>query len=91
MGCPRPQCNDLSRFLVPFQQDGPLVAVIELSRASWFVARLAPGLGRDSLKKLEPSKEGLLARLRRWRDVAARAARPITRLTVAFEAGRDGL
>ena len=38
MGCPMPQRNDLSRSLVPFQQDGTLVAVIELSRSSWLVA-----------------------------------------------------
>ena len=38
MGCPMPQRNDLSRSLVPFQQDGTLIAVIELSRSSWLVA-----------------------------------------------------
>src|SRR3954462_2982352 len=87
---PMPQCDDLSRSLVPFQQDGPLVAVVELSRASWFVAGLVPGIGRHPLKKLDPSEEALLALLRRWRDAAARAGHPITRLPVAFEAGRDG-
>src|SRR3954463_8123768 len=90
MECPMPQCNDLSRSLTAFQQDNTLVAVVELSRSSWLVAGLVPGIGRHPLKKLDPSEEALLALLRRWRDEAARAGRPITRLAVAFEAGRDG-
>jgi transposase len=90
MGCPMPQRNDLSRSLVPFQQDGTLVAVIELSRSSWLVAGIVPGLERHPLKKLEPDEDALLRLLHRWRDEAARAGRTITRLAVAFEAGRDG-
>jgi transposase len=85
-----PQRDDLSRSLVPFEQDGTLVAVVELSRSSWLVAGLVPGIGRHPLKKLDPSEEALLALLRRWRDEAAGAGRTITRLAVAFEAGRDG-
>ena len=90
MGCPMPQRDDLSRSLAAFHQDGTLVAVVELSRSSWLVAGLVPGIGRHPLKKLDPSEEALLALLRRWRDEAAGAGRPITRLAVAFEAGRDG-
>src|SRR4051812_4953345 len=90
MECPMPQRDDLSRSLVPFQQDGTLVAVVELSRSSWLVAGLVPGIGRHPLKKLDPSEEALLALLRRWRDEAAGAGCTITRLAVAFEAGRDG-
>ena len=85
-----PQRDDLSRSLTAFQQDSTLVAVVELSRSSWLVAGLVPGIGRHPLKKLDPSEEALLALLRRWRDEAARAGRPVTRLAVAFEAGRDG-
>jgi transposase len=90
MGCPMPQRNDLSRSLVPFQQDGTLVAVIELSRSSWLVAGIVPGLERHPLKKLEPDEDALLRLLHRWRDEAAKAGCTITRLAVAFEAGRDG-
>jgi transposase len=49
-----------------------------------------PGLERHPLKKLEPDEDALLRLLRRWREEAARAGRTITRLAVAFEAGRDG-
>jgi len=85
-----PQRNDLSRSLVPFQQDGTLVAVIELSRSSWLVAGIVPGLERHPLKKLAPDEDALLRLLHRWRDEAAKAGCAITRLAVAFEAGRDG-
>jgi transposase len=85
-----PQHNDLSRSLVAFQQDSTLVAVVEMSRSSWLVAGIIPGIGRHPLKKLDPSEEALLGLLRRWRDEAAGAGRTITRLAVAFEAGRDG-
>src|SRR3954453_16381968 len=53
-------------------------------------ALLIPGIDRHPLKKLEPDEEGLLRRLRRWQDEATRAGRTISRMAVAFEAGRDG-
>jgi transposase len=85
-----PQRDDLSRSVVAFQQDSTLVAVVELSRSSWLVAGIVPGIGRHPLKKLAPDEEALLRLLQRWRDEAAGAGRTITRLAVAFEAGRDG-
>src|SRR5215218_8171479 len=85
MECPMPQRNDLSRSLVPFQQDGTLVAVVELSRSSWLVAGIVPGIGRHPLKKLGPDEDALLRLLHRWRDEAAEAGCAITRLAVARE------
>jgi transposase len=85
---PRP--DDLSRSLVSLQQDSTLIAVVELSRSSWLVAGIVPGLARHPLKKLEPDQEALLRLLRRWRDEAAKAGKTIARIAVAFEAGRDG-
>src|ERR1700750_2440265 len=90
MECPMPQRDDLSRSLTAFQQDSTLVAVVELSRSSWLVAGIVPGLGRPPLKKLASDEEALLRLLQRWRDEAAGAGRTIPRLAVAFEAGRDG-
>src|ERR671927_1736001 len=90
MECPMPQRNDLSRSLVAFQQDSTLIAVVELSRSSWLVAGIVPGLERRPLKKLAPDEDALLRLLQRWRDEAAGAGRTITRLAVACEAGRDG-
>jgi transposase len=85
---PRP--NDSRRSLIPLEQESTLIAVVELSRSSWLVAGIVPGLERHPLKKLEPDEEALLRLLQRWRDEAARAGRSVTRVAVAFEAGRDG-
>jgi transposase len=85
-----PQLNDLSRSLVALDQDSTIIAVVELSQSSWLVAGVLPGIERQPRKKLEPSAERLLGLLHRWRDEAVRAGRNITRIAVAFEAGRDG-
>src|SRR5258708_37633531 len=82
--------NDLSRSLVAFDQNTTLVAVVELSLSSWLVAGLVPGLTRQPLKKQEPDANALLALLYRWRDEAIKAGSKISRMVVAFEAGRDG-
>lgn len=85
-----PQPNDLSRSLAPLEQNSTLVAVIELSQSSWLVAGTVPGIERQPLKKLDPDEQALLRLLLRWQDEASRAGRPITRIAVAYEAGRDG-
>ncbi len=61
-----------------------------MSQSSWLVAGIVPGVERHPLKKLAPDEGALLRLLERWRDEATKAGRTITRITVAFEAGRDG-
>src|SRR6266478_2599391 len=85
-----PQLNDLSRSLVALDQDSTIIAVVELSQSSWLVGGVLPGIERQPCKKLEPSAERLLGLLHRWRDEAVRAGSHITRVALAFEAGRDG-
>src|SRR6201981_775654 len=85
-----PQPNDLSRSLVALDQDSTIIAVVEMSQSSWLVAGMLPGIERQPRKKLEPSAERLLGLLHRWRDEAIKAGRKITRIALAFEAGRDG-
>ena len=85
-----PQPNDLSRSLVALDQNSTIIAVVELSQSSWLVAGVLPGIERQPCQKLDPSPERLLAVLHRWRDKAVRAGRIITRIALAFEAGRDG-
>src|ERR1700748_2710369 len=85
-----PQPNDLSRSLVALDQNSTIIAVVELSQSSWLIAGALPGVERQPCKKLEPNPERLLVLLHRWRDEAVRAGRTITRIAVAFEAGRDG-
>jgi transposase len=41
----------------PFDQSHTLVAVIELSQASWLVGGMVPGLERSPLKKLSPDQD----------------------------------
>jgi len=84
------RANDMSRSLAAFDQDSTLVVVVELSKKSWLVAGLIPGVERQPKKKMEPDAEDLLRLLGRWRDEAVKGGRPITRIAVAYEAGRDG-
>ena len=85
-----PQSNDLSRSLAALDQDSTLIAVIEMSQSSWLVAGIVPGVNRQPLKKLAVKEGELLRLLQRWRDEATKAGRMINRITVAYEAGRDG-
>ena len=82
--------NDLSRSLTAFEQTATLVAVVEMSQASWLVAGMIPGLERQPLKKIAPNEAALLSLLQRWQEEAIKICQTIRRITVAYEAGRDG-
>src|SRR6516225_2903216 len=84
------QLNDLSRSLVALEQDATLIAVIEMGQSSWLVAGIVPGIERQPLKKLAPDQHALLQLLHRWQKEANEAGQVIKRITVAYEAGRDG-
>jgi transposase len=87
---PMQKLNDLSRCLTPLEPDGTLIAVIEMSQSSWLVAGIVPGVERQPLKKLKVDESTLLNLLHRWREEAEKAGHRIKRISVAFEAGRDG-
>ena len=89
MECRNAQPNDLSRSLVALDQSSTIIAAVELSQSSWLVAGMLPGIERQPRKKLEPNPERLRGLLHRWRDEVVRAGHTITRIAVAFEAGRD--
>jgi transposase len=82
--------NDLSRSLIPFDPNQTLTAVVELSKKAWLVAGIIPGVERQPLKKLGADENELLKLLERWRAEAEKVGHKITRIAVAFEAGRDG-
>jgi len=90
MESPMPKPNDLSRSLVALEQDSTLIAVVEMSQSSWLVAGIVPGVERQPLKKLKADEAALLGLLERWRDEAVKAGRTVSRIAVAYEAGRDG-
>src|SRR3979490_3378187 len=85
-----PQPNDLSRSLVALDQNSTIMPGLKRSQSSWLLAGMLPGIERQPRKKLEPNPERLVAVLHAWRDEAVRAGRTITRIALAFEAGRDG-
>jgi transposase len=57
-----PQSNDLSRSRIALAQDSTIIAVVEMSQASWLVAAMVPSVDRHPLKKLETDQEGLCHR-----------------------------
>src|SRR5262249_27951430 len=59
-------------------------------QSSWLVAGIVPGVERQPLKKLTTDQDALLQLLHRWRKEANEAGHVIKRITVAYEAGRDG-
>ena len=82
--------DDLSRSVAVFEQNTCLTAVVEMSATSWLVAGMIPGLDRQPLKKLGPDPEALLSLLERWRAEAVKTGQTISRIVLAYEAGRDG-
>jgi transposase len=84
------RANDMSRSLAAFDQHSTLTVVVEMGWSNWLVAGLIPGVERQPKKKMEPDAEDLLRLLERWRDEAVKGGRPISRIAVAYEAGRDG-
>ena len=84
------QVNDLSRSLTAFDPISTMVVVVEMSKASWLVSGAVPGVERQPLKKLAPDATALLRLIECWRSEAVRAGRPISRIALAYEAGRDG-
>ena len=61
-----------------------------MSKATWLVSGAIPGVERQPLKKLESDSTALSRLIERWRCEAARAGRTISRVALAYEAGRDG-
>src|SRR5499427_6294379 len=82
--------DDLSHSLTPFEANQTLIVVIEMSKESWLVGGIIPGVKRQPLKKLSTDENELLKLLERWRTDARKAGYKINRITVAFETGRDG-
>jgi hypothetical protein len=82
--------DDLSRSLAPFTCDATAIAVVELSQKIWLVGGISLGINRHPEKKIVPDEQALLRLLHRWRGEAGKAGHTVSRIAVAFEAGRDG-
>ena len=70
--------DDLSRSIAAFDHDSTLVVVIEMSKSSWLVAGIIPGVDRQPVKKLEPDPDALQRLLERWRAEATKAGSEIS-------------
>jgi transposase len=70
--------------------ESTIVTAVELSASSWLVGAQVPSVLRQCRHKLAPSAEALLEHLGRLRQRAERAGRRVSRVVVAYEAGRDG-
>jgi transposase len=82
--------SDLNRSSTALDADRTMIAVVEMGLRSWLVAGIVPGVERQPLKKLGADENDLLDLLNRWCSEAARKGYRISRIAVAFEAGRDG-
>ncbi len=71
-------------------QDSTLVVVLELSAASWLVGARVPGLSRLSRYSLPPSVADLSVLVGKMTERAVTRGQAVTRVVVAYEAGRDG-
>jgi transposase len=81
------QAENLSMSSTRFEQDKTIVAVVEMSQASWLVAGIVPGIEWHPLKKLGADEEALLRLLRRWQEEAAKAGCTITRIASPLRQG----
>jgi transposase len=71
-------------------QDSTLVVVLELSVRSWLAGVRVPGVGRLSRYALAPSAEALTDWLGTAKARAEAAGKTVSRVVLAYEAGRDG-
>ncbi|RWK22037.1 MAG: hypothetical protein EOR40_31465, partial [Mesorhizobium sp.] len=85
---PMSQSFDASRSLTALEQDNTIVAVIEMTKAKWLIAALAPDFKRQPLKKIDADAPSLL--MQRWRNEAGPAGHTIKRIAVGYEAAGDG-
>jgi len=84
------QSFDASKSISTLDPDSTLIVVIEMSLTKWLVAAMVPGMARQPLKKIDADAEALSQLLCRWRGEATEAGKTLTRVVVAYEAGRDG-
>ena len=74
-----------------FDHDSTLVLALETSGKAWDLGAVVPGVSRRPKRRFEArAVEALLAAIEGWKAEALRAGRPISRVALTYEAGRDG-
>ena len=70
--------------------DSTLIGALELSSKKWVFAIQVPGLRKHTRHVVEPNGPALATLLETMKARSAAAGRPIARIVVTHEAGRDG-
>jgi hypothetical protein len=70
--------------------DSTLIGALELSSKKWVFAVQLPGVKKHSRHVVEPNGPALAELIERLKSRSAGAGRPITRVIITHEAGRDG-
>jgi len=82
---------DAHRPATAFDHDSTLVVAMELSGKSWQLGAVVPGVPRRPKVVVKGGEMKEVMRfLERWKKEAAKAGKTISRVVVAYEAGRDG-
>ena len=75
----------------PLALDSTMVVIVEMNLSTWLVCAEVPGLERRAMKKMSVDEAEILSQLHRWRDEAEKIPDcRVSRICVAYEAGRDG-
>ncbi len=86
-----PKQFDPHHAATAFDHDSTLVVALELSGKSWEVGAVVPGLTRRPRRRLQARDLAELLRLiERWKSEALGMGRAVWRVTLTYEAGRDG-
>jgi transposase len=86
-----PKQFDPHHAATAFDYDSTLVVALELSEKSWQAAAVIPGVTRRPRRRFAPRDlAGLLASIERWKAEALAVGRVVRRVSLTYEAGRDG-
>src|SRR5208283_359562 len=70
--------------------DSTLIGALELSSKKWVFAVQLPGSKKHTRQVVEPSGSALVEMIERLKARSLAAGRPILRMILTYEAGRDG-
>ena len=84
-----PSCK-LAPGTAALDYDSTLIGALELSSKKWVFAVQLPGSKKHTRQVVEPSGSALVEMIERLKARSLAAGRPILRMILTYEAGRDG-
>jgi transposase len=84
-----PSCK-LAPGTAALDYDSTLIGALELSSKKWVFAVQLPGSKKHTRQVVEPSGSALMEMIERLKARSLAAGRPILRMILTYEAGRDG-